>query len=193
MEEPSEIEPIVVRGRVKWYDSVKGYGFIVGDEVDQDILAHANCVRASGRSSLPEGARVTLQAALFERGWQAIEILEVEPVPPAQLGERPSDFAQAAEAIGPLQPARVKWFDRAKGFGFINIFGDVKDVFVHMEVLRRSGLSDLAPGEAVAARTMQGPRGLMAAEVRQWEEAATESAAQHPQPESVAQPGRAGR
>ena len=193
MDEASVSEPIRLAGHVKWYDSVKGYGFIVAEGVDQDILAPANCVRASGRSSLPEGARVTLEAARFERGWQATEIIDVEPAPQPQLGERPSDFAQAAEAIGPLQPARVKWFDRAKGFGFINIFGDAKDVFVHMEVLRRSGLSDLAPGEAVAARTMQGPRGLMAAEVRQWEDAATETRGREPASDGAAQPGRAGR
>jgi cold shock protein len=71
----------------------------------------------------------------------------------------------------PLQPARVKWFDKAKGFGFANIFGRPEDVFLHVEVLRRSGLADLQPGEAVALRVTEGKRGLMAVQVASWEAA----------------------
>ena len=69
----------------------------------------------------------------------------------------------------PFVAARVKWFDKAKGFGFANVFGNAEDVFVHVEVLRRFGLSDLQPGEAVAIRVVDGPRGKMAGEVRSWD------------------------
>ena len=62
----------------------------------------------------------------------------------------------------PLEPARVKWFDKAKGFGFANTFGRDEDVFVHIEVLRRSGLADVQPGEALAIRVIDGKRGRMA-------------------------------
>ena len=74
-------------------------------------------------------------------------------------------------AATPLEPARVKWFDKGKGFGFANVFGRSEDIFLHMEVLRRSGLSDLAPGEALALRVIEGKRGHMAAEVFAWEAA----------------------
>ncbi|MCL4147068.1 UNVERIFIED_CONTAM: hypothetical protein GTU68_025836 [Idotea baltica] len=47
--------------------------------------------------------------------------------------------------------------------------GDEADVFVHMEVLRRFGLPDLDPGEAVLVRAVEGPRGRMACEVRPWD------------------------
>ena len=69
----------------------------------------------------------------------------------------------------PLTPARVKWFDKSKGFGFANIFGNSDDVFVHVEVLRRSGLSELQPGEALAIRVMDGQRGKMAMQICAWE------------------------
>lgn len=37
----------------------------------------------------------------------------------------------------------VKWFDKSKGFGFVNIFGNFEDVFVYVEVLCWFGLSEL--------------------------------------------------
>ena len=65
----------------------------------------------------------------------------------------------------------MKWFDKGKGFGFANVFGRAEDIFVHIEVLRRSGLSDLQPGEALALRVIDGQRGRMATEVMAWENA----------------------
>ena len=89
-------------------------------------------------------------------------------------GDGPSGGADLADrdlTDVPLLPARVKWFDRAKGFGFANIWGKPEDVFLHAEVLRRSGLAELMPGEAVALRVIEGRRGLMAGEVMAWDSA----------------------
>ena len=73
-----------------------------------------------------------------------------------------------------LEPARVKWFDKGKGFGFANVFGRPEDVFIHAEVLRVSGFADLAAGEAVALRIIEGRRGRMAVQVISWETATRE-------------------
>ena len=56
----------------------------------------------------------------------------------------------------PLEPARVKWFDKGKGFGFANVFGRPEDVFIHVEVLRQSGFADLQAGEADRAAHRRG-------------------------------------
>ena len=69
----------------------------------------------------------------------------------------------------PLEAARVKWFDKAKGFGFANVWGSSEDMFLHVEILRRSGLADLQAGEAIVSRVILGKRGKMVAEVCSWE------------------------
>ena len=46
-----------------------------------------------------------------------------------------------------------------------------EDVFIHVEVVRQSGLADLSPGEAIVLRTVDGKRGRMAAQVLAWESA----------------------
>jgi CspA family cold shock protein len=162
-----------VAGTVKWFDPVKGFGFVVADEGGPDILLHVNVLRNFGQSSVADGARVSAYVQDTPRGAQAVEVLEI--VPPETGQETPlSDFATLSQdevANIPLEPGRVKWFDKGKGFGFPNVFGRPDDVFLHVEVLRRSGLADLQPGEALALRVIEGKRGQMAAEVHAWEAA----------------------
>ena len=162
-----------VKGHVKWFDPNKGFGFIVAETGGPDILLHVNVLRNFGQSSVADGAWVEVVTHQTERGVQAVEVVSITP--PARESEPLlTDIAQLDEAeilSAPLEPARVKWFDKGKGFGFANVFGRAEDVFLHIEVLRQSGLADLQPGEALALRVIEGKRGRMAAEVRAWEAA----------------------
>lgn len=165
-----------VQGRVKWFDPVRGFGFVLDEDGGADILLHANVLRSFGQSSVADAALVDLDVQATERGVQATAVHNI--VPP-EAGGVPSlpDFEEIdAETLAatPLAAARVKWFDKGKGFGFANTFGDEADVFVHVEVLRRAGLADLQPGEALAMRVIEGKRGRMAVEVSSWEGAITE-------------------
>jgi len=103
-------------------------------------------------------------------------VLSIQPPGNVQTSALPDivGLDRSAVAAAPLEPARVKWFDKSKGFGFANVFGKPQDVFLHIEVLRQSGLSDLQPGEALAMRVIEGKRGRMAAEVQAWETVLTE-------------------
>lgn len=158
-------------GQIKWFDPSKGFGFVVADEGGPDILLHANVLRNFGQGSVADGSIVEIEVQETERGLQATAIISITP-PTDGLGPSLGDMEEITlEEIAQhsVTPTRVKWFDKGKGFGFANRFGDSTDVFVHIEVLRRSGLSDLATGEAVGMRIMEGKRGLMAIEITSWE------------------------
>ncbi|MEM6386302.1 MAG: cold shock domain-containing protein [Pseudomonadota bacterium] len=162
-----------VTGTVKWFDPSKGFGFVVSDDGGPDILLHANVLRNFGQSSVADAAGISIIVQETARGIQAVEVLSIEP-PAAEFDEMPVAGGEIAEPVDltlPLEPARVKWFDKAKGFGFANVFARGEDVFLHIEVLRRSGLADLQPGEAVSLRVVDGKRGRMATQVTSWEAA----------------------
>jgi len=169
----NEKETVRITGEVKWFDPVKGFGFVVSDTGGPDILLHANVLRNFGQSSVADTARIDLAIQHTERGVQAIEVYHIDA--PTSLGTAAladfEDFDVEELSSMPLEPARVKWFDKGKGFGFANVFSRSEDIFVHIEVLRRSGLSDLQPGEALALRVVDGKRGRMATEVAAWESA----------------------
>lgn len=168
-----------VSGLVKWFDPAKGYGFIRDEAGGTDILLHANVLRNFGRSSVADQSRVEAMVQQTARGFQATEVLSIEP--PASDGQPPIadldiEVIEHLDSL-PLRPARVKWFDKSKGFGFANIFGHPADVFIHIEVIRQSGFADLSIGEAIGVRIVDGPRGLMAAQITPWDAALRETQA----------------
>lgn len=168
-----QIERPTVRGRVKWFDPGKGFGFVVADDGGPDILLHANVLRSFGQSTVADGSAIVLEVSRTERGMQASAVIEIRP-PDLPPGAGLADLAEIDPALlasRPVEPARVKWFDKGKGFGFANVFGRPEDVFLHIEVLRQSGFADLMAGEAVGLRIVEGRRGRMAVQVVSWDTA----------------------
>ena len=160
---------MIVQGHVKWFDTTKGYGFVVTSDDDGDVLLHGNVLRVFGFTSVAEGAEIVLRVQSTERGRQAIEVVDIVPSEPT--GEAAAILVQLppGAAAGPLEPARVKWFDRVKGFGFVNLYGKSEDVFLHMETLRQYGYGEVVAGDVLAVRVPAGPRGPMGYEVRSWD------------------------
>lgn len=166
-----ELELQTLQGRVKWFDPTKGFGFIVSEQHSGDILLHANVLRNFGQGSVADGAGITVKVQHTQRGVQAVEVVKIDPPEGSAITMGEEEHLASAEEIAALalEPARVKWFDKGKGFGFANVFGRPEDVFVHIEVLRHSGFADLAAGEAICLRIVEGKRGRMAVQVLSWE------------------------
>ncbi|WP_229714531.1 cold-shock protein [Aquisalinus luteolus] len=153
-----------ITGIVKWFDTVKGYGFIMSDQSDGDILLHSSCLKQTGRSAAPEGSTVICEAVRRPKGLQALRVLKIDESTAAPVMSA-DDHAMPVEPAGQLKSAEVKWFNRAKGYGFLTQGPGTEDIFVHMETLRRSNLSELQPGQRVLVSYGKGPKGLLAAEV----------------------------
>ena len=161
------MDVIEVAGAIKWFDVAKGFGFIVPDNGMADVLLHVTCLRRDGYQTAYEGARVVVEALNRPGGLQAFRILSMDESTarhPAQMP--PPRTHVTVEPTSKLVRLEVKWFNRIRGFGFLSEGEGSPDVFVHMETLRRFGITELRPGQYVLVRYGNGPKGLMVAEIR---------------------------
>jgi cold shock protein len=148
-------EGVTVEAAVKWFNATKGYGFVelAGGG---DAFLHLKALREIGRQTLPSGAKVRVVARTGSRGAEVVRIVEVDTRSAIERSPRRSSFDQSAafELTG-----KVKWFDDARGFGFIASDDFGRDVFVHSTTLGASGVESLFEGQAVSMRVVETPKG----------------------------------
>jgi len=152
----AEPDSVRVIGRVKWFDQAKGYGFVISESAEgltiaEDILLHVSCLKQYGETYADEQAKIVCDAVQRDRGWQVVHIIEMDKPRSAiarENGESPN-----------LEPVIVKWFNRTRGYGFVNRAGQTEDIFIHATVLRPAGIEDVEPGQRLLAAIESGAKG----------------------------------
>ncbi len=160
-----------MRGTVKWFNAVKGYGFVTPENASGDVFLHMTVLRQAGLDKLPVGSTVECETVQAAKGLQVQSILTVDlstAIPEGEGGfERgpPPVSPVHSEAQGDFEMATVKWFNPHKGYGFVCPDDTQLDVFIHMVTLRRANLAGLVTGQKVMVKTAQGPKGMQAVEI----------------------------
>jgi CspA family cold shock protein len=153
---------------VKWFKADKGYGFVELANGQGDAFLHVNALHSSGFESVPPGAKLKVVVGAGAKGAQVTRVLEVDTAGAAERAPPPRSFGDAPPRPRRVAPdpstavavaGKVKWFDDAKGFGFVANDDGGKDVFVHISILGPSGISHLAEGQPVNMRVVDTPKG----------------------------------
>ena len=144
IETPTEEAPVglvEITGFIKWFDVSKGYGFIVPDNGMPDVLLHVTCLRRDGFQTAYEGARVVAEVHERQKGLQCFRVVSMDESTAIHPSQLPPRTHTSVTPTSGLERAWVKWFNRLRGFGFLTRGEGTPDIFVHMETLRRFGLT----------------------------------------------------
>ena len=163
-------EAFEVSGRIKWFNAVKGYGFITPDGDPGDVFLHHSALRQAGYDGVEQGATIRCEAVRGPRGLQAIKVLMVDlSTAVERLPKRERDVDDdfpMVEPEGEFFDATAKWFNAERGYGFVTRGEGTPDVFVHIKALRRVGIEELLPGQALRVRVGQGSKGPQVADIK---------------------------
>jgi cold shock protein len=157
---------IRIDGLVKWFDVGRGYGFIIPDNGMPDILLHLSCLRRDGFDAPLEGTRIACEVVARQKGYQCLKVLSVDHSTAIHpVARKPRTHNEVAPTTGWVR-AKVKWFNRARGYGFATEGEGLGDIFIHMEILRKTAIAEVTPDQWIYVRYGDSPKGKMASEVR---------------------------
>lgn len=141
-------ESLPVKSRLKWFNSTKGFGFVVPEEDPCDAFIHITTLQDAGVHELGEDALLLCSIVKGPKGALVTSVTELlvqgnapEPISYRLPGEEGEDLH--------IMEGTVKWYKPDKGFGFIIPEDGQKDVFVHKTCLDKHALEILIPGQKV--------------------------------------------
>ena len=172
-----------ITATVKWFNRTKGFGFITANDGSGDVFLPAAILAQAGHDEVGEGATIVCDVSEGPKGRAVVNVIDVDfstvssssrgggggGMRGGDRGPRPDRGGGGGFGApsGPAEPLDgvVKWFDVARGFGFISPKDGGKDVFVHVSALRRSGLESLTTGQNVHMMVQEARRGREASSV----------------------------
>lgn len=160
-----DVGSVELRGKVKWFNAVKGYGFLALEGDNSDAFLHVTTLRQSGHEDLKPGATVVCAGVRGPKGWQVMRVLDVDQSTAVVVTPKPPAVPDGV-AMGDYIAALVKWYNNERGYGFVTREAEDGDIFVHAAVLRRHGMESLTPGQKVMVRIAEGQKGLQVVEIR---------------------------
>lgn len=181
-----------MKATLKWFNPVKGFGFVTPEDGQGDAFLHVSVLAQAGMEQLADGTAMTCQIGPGAKGRQVVRILDVLGIDPnfqgggngggfgghgggfgGHGGGQRRDFAprndsRHYDAGGPESEttATVKWFKPDKGFGFLAGDDGGKDIFVHKSLLRRCDIMVLDTGMKVECRARDSDKGREATWIR---------------------------
>jgi len=170
-----------VKGKVKWFNPTKGFGFVTMDN-GGDAFCHASALQAAGHSDVQPGTTIVCDLADGQRGLQVVAVHSVD----ASTAEAPSRGPRRdgggfggggygdrggygggggyghrdSGPSGPMVEGKVKFFNDQKGFGFVMPDSGTGDIYLHASALRRSGVQAVEPDQRIRYSTRQGNKGV---------------------------------
>jgi len=157
---------------VKWFKGDKGFGFVELGNGTGDAFLHIGALQSAGYETVPPGSKLKVLVGQGMKGAQVTRVLEVDTSTASEQVRAPRSFdsPRPARRAPDMSTATelsgtVKWFDDTKGFGFVASNDGGKDVFVHISILRPSGIAHLPEGQAVSMRVVETPKGREAVSI----------------------------
>jgi CspA family cold shock protein len=159
-----QVASAAVDAVVKWFNPDKGFGFVATDG-GGDAFLHIRRLEAAGHHSVAEGARIKVRIGKGQKGPEVAEVIEVDTTTaPVRVSKERrvapgSAFQRLTSEPTEESIGSVKWYNLAKGFGFIRRDDGGNDVFIHAKTLNRAGLSGLREGQRVQMQIGPGQKG----------------------------------